>query len=131
MRCSTDEEDVEIQTEQLLALGVPTERIFIDRASSRNCLSQRARRSTAASTTRRRRQPRRPRRRIQRRPLHHSPHHQRSHPTGLTSGLMYQVTRFLPAPPTRAINRTIPGGGIDTHCGAVKTVATQRFTCSQ
>lgn len=29
-RCSTDEQDVEIQTDQLLALGVPGERIFID-----------------------------------------------------------------------------------------------------
>ncbi|SIN21039.1 recombinase family protein [Mycobacteroides abscessus] len=29
-RCSTDEQDVEIQTDQLLALGVPNERIFID-----------------------------------------------------------------------------------------------------
>ncbi|WP_236567463.1 recombinase family protein [Nocardia sp. CY41] len=29
-RCSTDEQDVEIQTDQLLALGVPRERIFID-----------------------------------------------------------------------------------------------------
>jgi DNA invertase Pin-like site-specific DNA recombinase len=33
-RCSTDEQDVEIQTEQLLALGVPRERIFIDKGSS-------------------------------------------------------------------------------------------------
>ncbi len=30
VRCSTDEQDVEIQTEQLLALSVPRERIFID-----------------------------------------------------------------------------------------------------
>ncbi|MFI6169697.1 recombinase family protein [Nocardia sp. NPDC051052] len=29
-RCSTDEQDVEIQTDQLIALGVPSERIFID-----------------------------------------------------------------------------------------------------
>jgi DNA invertase Pin-like site-specific DNA recombinase len=29
-RCSTDEQDVEIQTDQLIALGVPHERIFID-----------------------------------------------------------------------------------------------------
>lgn len=33
-RCSTDEQDVEIQTDQLLALGVPKERIFIDRGFS-------------------------------------------------------------------------------------------------
>ncbi|MGV9667440.1 recombinase family protein [Nocardia niigatensis] len=33
-RCSTDEQDVEIQTEQLLALGVPRERILIDKGSS-------------------------------------------------------------------------------------------------
>ncbi|MEU2030747.1 hypothetical protein [Nocardia amamiensis] len=30
VRCSTDEQDVEIQTDQLIALGVPGERIFID-----------------------------------------------------------------------------------------------------
>ncbi|WP_280454700.1 recombinase family protein [Nocardia brasiliensis] len=29
-RCSTDEQDVEIQTDQLLALSVPRERIYID-----------------------------------------------------------------------------------------------------
>ncbi|MFI6365565.1 recombinase family protein [Nocardia sp. NPDC050630] len=29
-RCSTDRQDVEIQTDQLIALGVPRERIFID-----------------------------------------------------------------------------------------------------
>ena len=29
-RCSTDEQDVEIQTDQLLTLGVPRDRIFID-----------------------------------------------------------------------------------------------------
>ncbi|WP_327099269.1 recombinase family protein [Nocardia vinacea] len=34
MRCSTDEQDVEIQTEQLLALVVPRERIFIDKGFS-------------------------------------------------------------------------------------------------
>ncbi|WP_433411237.1 hypothetical protein ACQP1V_22045 [Microtetraspora malaysiensis] len=28
-RCSTDEQDVIIQTEQLLALGVPKDRIYI------------------------------------------------------------------------------------------------------
>ncbi|MEV6655550.1 recombinase family protein [Nocardia fluminea] len=33
VRCSTDEQDVEIQTEQLLTLGVPHERIFIDKGS--------------------------------------------------------------------------------------------------
>ncbi|WP_231390437.1 recombinase family protein [Nocardia sp. CNY236] len=33
-RCSTDEQDVELQTEQLLALGVPRERIFIDKGFS-------------------------------------------------------------------------------------------------
>lgn len=33
-RCSTDEQDVEIQTDQLLALGVPRERIFIDKGFS-------------------------------------------------------------------------------------------------
>ncbi|PPJ35825.1 resolvase [Nocardia nova] len=34
VRCSTDAQDVEIQTEQLIALGVPSERIFIDKAFS-------------------------------------------------------------------------------------------------
>ncbi|WP_433685142.1 recombinase family protein [Nocardia sp. CA-119907] len=34
VRFSTDEQDVEIQTEQLLALGVPRERIFIDKGFS-------------------------------------------------------------------------------------------------
>ncbi|GAA5050122.1 recombinase family protein [Nocardia callitridis] len=34
VRCSTDEQDVEIQTEQLLALAVPRERIFIDKGFS-------------------------------------------------------------------------------------------------
>lgn len=33
-RCSTDEQDVQIQTEQLLALGVPEDRIYIDRGFS-------------------------------------------------------------------------------------------------
>lgn len=33
-RCSTDEQDVEIQTEQLITLGVPRERIFIDKGFS-------------------------------------------------------------------------------------------------
>lgn len=33
-RCSTDEQDVEIQTDQLINLGVPRERIFIDRGFS-------------------------------------------------------------------------------------------------
>ncbi|WP_431914778.1 recombinase family protein [Nonomuraea jabiensis] len=33
-RCSTDEQDVTIQTEQLLALGVPADRIYIDRGFS-------------------------------------------------------------------------------------------------
>ncbi|GAA3845064.1 recombinase family protein [Sphaerisporangium flaviroseum] len=33
-RCSTDEQDVIIQTEQLLALGVPEDRIYIDRGFS-------------------------------------------------------------------------------------------------
>jgi DNA invertase Pin-like site-specific DNA recombinase len=33
-RCSTDEQDVVIQTEQLLALGVSTDRIYIDRGFS-------------------------------------------------------------------------------------------------
>ncbi|MFD8562691.1 recombinase family protein [Streptosporangium canum] len=32
--CSTDEQDVVIQTDQLLALGVPKERIYIDRGFS-------------------------------------------------------------------------------------------------
>ncbi|WP_327116084.1 recombinase family protein [Nocardia sp. NBC_01730] len=54
-RCSTDEQDVEIQTEQLLALGVPTERIFIDRGSS----APRAR-NGPDWTTRSPRSPRRP-----------------------------------------------------------------------
>ncbi|WP_324189701.1 recombinase family protein [Nocardia otitidiscaviarum] len=34
VRCSTDEQDVEIQTDQLLALGVPRERIFVDKGFS-------------------------------------------------------------------------------------------------
>ncbi|WP_433204630.1 recombinase family protein [Nocardia sp. CA-107356] len=34
VRCSTDEQDIEIQTEQLLALAVPRERIFIDKGFS-------------------------------------------------------------------------------------------------
>ncbi|GAA4069363.1 recombinase family protein [Actinomadura miaoliensis] len=33
-RCSTDEHDVMIQTEQLLAIGVPQDRIYIDRGFS-------------------------------------------------------------------------------------------------
>jgi DNA invertase Pin-like site-specific DNA recombinase len=33
-RCSTDEQDVEIQTEQLLTLGVSRDRIFIDKGFS-------------------------------------------------------------------------------------------------
>ncbi|MEV0201438.1 recombinase family protein [Nonomuraea sp. NPDC050691] len=33
-RCSTDEHDVVIQTEQLLTLGIPEERIYIDRGFS-------------------------------------------------------------------------------------------------
>jgi DNA invertase Pin-like site-specific DNA recombinase len=33
-RCSTDEQDVTIQTEQLLAFGVPADRIYIDRGFS-------------------------------------------------------------------------------------------------
>lgn len=33
-RCSTDEQDVIIQTEQLLSLGVPEDRIYIDRGFS-------------------------------------------------------------------------------------------------
>jgi hypothetical protein len=33
-RCSTDEQDVEIQIEQLLTLGVPRERIFVDKGFS-------------------------------------------------------------------------------------------------
>lgn len=34
VRCSTDEQDVEIQTEQLITLAVPRERIFIDKGFS-------------------------------------------------------------------------------------------------
>jgi DNA invertase Pin-like site-specific DNA recombinase len=34
VRCSTDEQDVEIQTDQLIALAVPRERIFIDKGFS-------------------------------------------------------------------------------------------------
>ncbi|MWK35622.1 hypothetical protein GEV43_17280 [Actinomadura sp. J1-007] len=34
-RCSTDEQDVVVQTEQLLGLGVPTDRIHIDRGFSK------------------------------------------------------------------------------------------------
>ncbi|MFC7428721.1 recombinase family protein [Nocardia tengchongensis] len=34
MRCSTDEQDVEIQADQLIALGVPSDRIFIDKGFS-------------------------------------------------------------------------------------------------
>ena len=33
-RCSTDEQDVDIQVEQLATLGVPTDRIYIDRGFS-------------------------------------------------------------------------------------------------
>ncbi|WP_239476532.1 recombinase family protein [Nocardia arizonensis] len=33
-RCSTDEQDVEIQTDQLPALGMPRQRIFIDKGFS-------------------------------------------------------------------------------------------------
>ncbi|MED7931307.1 recombinase family protein [Nonomuraea sp. LP-02] len=33
-RCSTDEQDVVVQTEQLLGLGVPADRIYIDRGLS-------------------------------------------------------------------------------------------------
>ena len=41
-RCSTDGQDVEIQTEQLLALGVPHERIFIDKGFSGSTRKNRA-----------------------------------------------------------------------------------------
>ncbi|WP_228821325.1 recombinase family protein [Nocardia farcinica] len=41
-RCSTDEQDVEIQTEQLLALGAPRERIFIDKGFSGTTRKNRA-----------------------------------------------------------------------------------------
>jgi DNA invertase Pin-like site-specific DNA recombinase len=34
VRCSTDEQDIEIQTDQLIALGVPRERIFVDKGFS-------------------------------------------------------------------------------------------------
>ncbi|MFI7671643.1 recombinase family protein [Nocardia sp. NPDC049526] len=34
VRCSTDEQDVEIQTDQLISLGVPHERIFVDKGFS-------------------------------------------------------------------------------------------------
>ncbi|MGI5201342.1 recombinase family protein [Spirillospora sp. CA-108201] len=34
-RCSTDEQDVVVQTEQLLALSVPADRIYIERGFSR------------------------------------------------------------------------------------------------
>lgn len=33
-RCSTDEQDVEVQIEQLIALGVAEDRIYIDRGFS-------------------------------------------------------------------------------------------------
>ncbi|MFF5260055.1 hypothetical protein ACFY4C_13985 [Actinomadura viridis] len=33
-RCSTDEQDVVVQTEQMLGLGVPPDRIYIDRGFS-------------------------------------------------------------------------------------------------
>ncbi|MFI7455430.1 hypothetical protein ACIBQX_48780 [Nonomuraea sp. NPDC049714] len=33
-RCSTDDQDIIIQTEQLLTLGVPEDRIYIDRGFS-------------------------------------------------------------------------------------------------
>jgi DNA invertase Pin-like site-specific DNA recombinase len=33
-RCSTDEQDVVVQTEQLTALGVASDRIYIDRGFS-------------------------------------------------------------------------------------------------
>jgi hypothetical protein len=56
-RCSTDEQDVIIQTEQLLALGVPEERTYIDRGFS--------------GTTRRNRAG------LDQAPLHHPPHRPR------------------------------------------------------
>ncbi|WP_327116168.1 recombinase family protein [Nocardia sp. NBC_01730] len=34
VRCSTDEQDVEIQIDQLIVLGVPRERIFVDKGFS-------------------------------------------------------------------------------------------------
>jgi hypothetical protein len=37
-RCSTDEQDVDIQIEQLTALGVAPERIYIDRGGTVNLL---------------------------------------------------------------------------------------------
>ncbi|MEU6721993.1 recombinase family protein [Nonomuraea sp. NPDC046802] len=46
-RCSTDEQDVVIQAEQLLTLSVPEERIYIDRGFSG------ATRATAPASTRR------------------------------------------------------------------------------
>ena len=42
VRCSTDEQDVEIQTEQLIALGLPPERIFIDKGFSGTTRTNRA-----------------------------------------------------------------------------------------
>jgi DNA invertase Pin-like site-specific DNA recombinase len=42
VRCSTDEQDVEIQTEQLTALGVPPERIFVDKGFSGTTRTNRA-----------------------------------------------------------------------------------------
>ena len=41
-RCSTDEQDVGIQTEQLLALAAPRERIFIDKGFSGTTRKNRA-----------------------------------------------------------------------------------------
>lgn len=41
-RCSTDAQDVEIQTDQLLSLGVPRERIFIDTGFSGTTRKNRA-----------------------------------------------------------------------------------------
>ncbi|WP_067694387.1 recombinase family protein [Nocardia jejuensis] len=42
VRCSTDEQDVEIQTDQLLALEVPRDRIFIDKGFSGTTRKNRA-----------------------------------------------------------------------------------------
>ncbi|RSN15648.1 hypothetical protein DMB42_02235 [Nonomuraea sp. WAC 01424] len=44
-RCSTNEQDVIVQTEQLRALGVEPDRIYIDRGFSRATRTNRAGRS--------------------------------------------------------------------------------------
>nr|WP_245547593.1 recombinase family protein [Nocardia brevicatena] len=75
VRCSADEQDVEIQTEQLLTLAVPSERIFTDKGFSYSPQPHRPGQRESG----------RPRRGIQRRPLHHPPHPQRFHPADIAN----------------------------------------------